>query len=174
MAGSSQICKHNDDSKCQALPELNSFEDKGTARYPQGDVMNFLRRGAIEKDWNAGLRNPQSKKLAVDVYNGGCRDTWGCVPTGPDQLAPDVPGFACPAGVSSMGPEMRKAYAYLNKPFLADGYEFHPPEYMMGIKDAGVNSVDGWQRMPDGSTRSELQTAAFLASVSAQPVPGCG
>lgn len=136
--------------------------------------MNVLRRGSIQKDWNAGLRNPQAKKLAVDVYNGGCQNTWGCVPTAVDQLAPDVPGFSCPAGFSSMGPEMRSAYAYLNKPFLDDKYEFRPPPYMMGIKNDGPNSVDGWKRLPGGTPRYEKNVAAVLAAVEADIMPGCG
>ena len=149
-------------------------------RYPQGDVMNVIERGPITKAWNLGLRNPQAKKLTVDMYNSGCLDVHGCVPGVPGTLAPGVPGFACTGAVQPMGAEMSAAYDYLNAPLLADGFEFHPPSYMMGIKDGGPNSVDGWRRAPGGglafqAKEERTRANAFKAAGLPVPqVPGCG
>lgn len=171
----SRHCLHESGHRCRDLPELNSYEEVGTSKFPQGDVMNYLRRGTIQKDWNAGLRNPQAKKLTIDTYNGGCVDMWGCVPTGVDQLAPSVPGFSCHnTRLSSMGPEMKEAYAYLNRPLLRDGYEYNPPEYMMGIKNTGPNSVMGRVKHPSGSFAFEHKIGVAANADGAQEVPGCG
>jgi hypothetical protein len=168
--------------KSRGDSEQSNSEGKVTALYPKGDVMSDLKRGVIQRNWNAGLRNPQAKKLTVDNYNSGCRNTWGCVPTIPDQLAPGVPGFSClgeeAPGVGSMGPEMNKVYVYLNNPFLSDEYEFNPPGYMMGIKSEGPNSVDGWKQVSEKrgftTTVHERHAASFLAASGSKQVPGCG
>ena len=126
---------------------FNTFETRNAMRYPAGDVMNQVARGPIYKDWNAGLRNPQAKKLTVDVYNSGCEDVFGCV------NGSDHDGYGCgKASRKVASPEMDRAYAYLNAPYMQDGYEYVPPRYMMGIKDSGPNSVDGWNRTASGAT----------------------
>lgn len=170
----SAVCLRNEKTACKEIG-LNTFEDRDTMRFPQGDVMNVVARGAITKAWNLGLRNPQAKKLSVDVYNGGCLDVHGCVPGVPGTLAPDVPGFECRGGVKSMGPEMNKAYDFLNAPLLADGFEYTPPDYMMGIKDSGPNSVEGWNRTPQGSLVWE-EMARKTHQIVGPPAaaPGCG
>lgn len=127
--------------KCGEI-STNTFEDLNLARYPEGDILNEVKRGAIYKGWNLGLRNPQAKKLSIDSYNSGCVDLHGCVET---------QGFSCPpTGPVSFSTAMSETYDYLNAPFLPDGFEFTPPAYIMGIKDTGPNSVDGWQTAPNG------------------------
>lgn len=174
----SAVCLHNEQTGCSEIG-LNTFETKDTTKFPQGDVMNIVARGAITKSWNLGLRNPQAKKLSVDTYNGGCLDVHGCVPSIPG-MEPDVPGFACGGAVGSMGPALHKAYDYMNAPFLGDGFEYKPPDYMMGIKDSGPNSVDGWKRTQQGvlTWEQKAKTAAeasFAARGLVVPlVPGCG
>ena len=168
------MCLHDDQSRCSEIG-LNTFEQVDTVRYPQGDIMNAVERGPITKSWNLGLRNPQAKKLTIDMYNSGCQDLHGCVPSVPGTLAPGVPGFACGGPVGAMGPEMSKAYDFLNAPLLADGFEYRPPDYMMGIKNAGPNSVDGWKRTPQGSLMWEQKArAAHQVAGAPQPAPGCG
>jgi hypothetical protein len=168
----STVCLHDEHSRCSEIG-LNTFEESDTVRYPQGDVMNTVARGAITKSWNLGLRNPQAKKLTVDMYNSGCVDLHGCVPGVPGD--PDVPGFGCAGGVGSMGPAMSKAYNYLNSPLLADSFEFNPPDYMLGVKGSGPNSVDGWKRTPQGSLVWE-EKARMVHAVAGSPqqAPGCG
>ncbi len=168
------MCLHDEHSRCSEIG-LNTFETLDTVKYPQGDIMNAVERGAITKAWNLGLRNPQAKKLTVDTYNGGCRDLHGCVPGVPGTLAPDVPGFGCGGRVGSMGPAMSKAYDFLNAPLLADGFEYRPPDYMMGIKDAGPNSVDGWARTPQGAmVWKEKARKTWAVAGAPQQAPGCG
>lgn len=165
------VCLHDENTACGEIG-FNTFEDMDTTRYPQGDVMNVVGRGAITKAWNLGLRNPQAKKLTVDVYNGGCRDLYSCVPG----VSSDVPDFGCKGNVrKSMGPDMQKAYNYLNAPLLADGFEYHPPDYMMGIKDSGPNSVEGWNRTSQGLLVWE-KMAHDIHRVTGPPAsgPGCG
>lgn len=169
----SSVCLHSEDSKCSETG-LNTFETLDTVRYPQGDVMNIVERGAITKSWNLGLRNPQAKKLTVDMYNSGCQDLHGCVPGVPGTLAPDVPGFGCRGSISSMGEQMSKTYDFLNAPLLKDGFEYKPPSYMMGIKDGGPNSVDGWRRTAQGSLAWEEKARSMHHGAPQQQVHGCG
>ncbi len=176
----SETCLHEPQSSCAAVG-FNTYEDRDTLRYPQGDVLNLVARGSITKDWNAGLRNPQAKKLAVDTFNGGCRDVHGCVPSPRGTLAPEVPGFACAGAVeTSFGPEMKAAYDYLNAPLLPGGFEYRPPSYMMGIRDSGPNSVRGWARTPDGRQvgaaveAARLEAASRAVGVPVPRAPGCG
>lgn len=157
---------HQEKMRCTEAG-LNTFEQENVSRYPQGDIMNAVRRGAITKGWNLGLRNPQAKKLAVDMYNGGCVDLHGCVPSGSGTLE----GFSCAGGKDSMGPEMKEAYGYLNAPLLEDNFEYKPPDYMMGIKNSGPNSVAGWARAPGGSQVWEVMAEKYRAHL---PAPGCG
>lgn len=133
-------CRRDASMSCSALG-LNTFEETQSLQYPKDDIMNSVARGAIYKNWNGGLRNPQAKKLATDVFNSGCQSLETCVPTD---------GFVCPGATARGSPELTAAYDFLNAPLLADGYEFHPPEYMMGVKDTGPNSVDGWKRVNNG------------------------
>jgi hypothetical protein len=177
----SSVCLHDEHSRCSEIG-LNTFETLDTVRYPHGDIMNAVgvERGAITKSWNLGLRNPQAKKLTVDMYNSGCLDLHGCVPGVPGTLAPDVPGFGCGGRVGSMGPAMSKAYDFLNAPFLEDGFEFKPPDYMQGIRDAGPNSVLGWARAPSGirvwEKNAEAQRVISFkaAGLPVPSAPGCG
>ena len=177
----SNLCIDNAVTQCSEIG-LNTFEQVDTMRYPQGDIMNAVKRGSITKAWNLGLRNPQAKKLSVDVFNGGCVDPHGCVAGvgGQGSLAPDVPGFKCSGAAQRMGQEMSKAYDFLNAPLLEDGFEFRPPTYMMGLKDSGPNSVDGWAKTASGNhvfaeKADVLQALTFVASGRVPPVvPGCG
>jgi hypothetical protein len=104
-------------------------------KFPDVDVMNTISRGAITKDFNAGLRNPQAKKLSYEMYNSGCEDLSGCV---------EDRGYKCSGPIQTINEDLNKAYKYLNAPLLTDGYEFRPPSYMQGIKNRGPNSVNGW------------------------------
>lgn len=144
---------------------FNTYETRNKMAYPEGDVMNQVARGPIYKNWNAGLRNPQAKKLSVDVFNGGCDDSYGCV---------GVSGFSCDAaGRKKSSPALDKAYAYLNAPFMEDGYEFDPPSYMMGIKDSGPNSVDGWKRTASGSVVWQQQARLLHPEKQTPGGEGC-
>jgi hypothetical protein len=121
-----------------------------TMRFPQGDIMNEVERGSITKSWNAGLRNPQAKKLTVDTYNSGCVNPHGCVPGVSGNLSSEEPGFRCTGAAQTTGPALSKAYDFLNAPFLSGEYEFLPPKYMQGVKDFGPNSVTGWAHTASG------------------------
>jgi len=120
---------------------LNTFEQGSRDPWPSCgehcDVFSELNRGAITKAFNLGLKFPQSKPLNVETYNQGCVNPWGCVDSG---------GFACEGGLSRFGPFMEARLKELNRPYDPSRQEYHPPQYMMGIKDGGINSVTGWAR----------------------------
>ena len=120
---------------------LNTFEQGSADPWPvcgaHCDVFSEVNRGAITKAFNLGLKFQQSKPLNVETYNQGCLNPWGCV---------DNDGFACKGGQSRFGPFMEARMKELNKPYDPTQQEYHPPQYMMGIKNGTVNSVTGWAR----------------------------
>lgn len=139
IVSSKRHCLREPVQACRSLG-LNAFEEGNVMRYPDGDVMNQVARGAIIKNWNGGLRNPQAKKLATDVFNSGCDDTYGCVGTS---------GFRCPGSDAAGSAALGAAYDFLNAPYMADSkYQYDPPGYMTGIKGTGPNSVTHPQQGP--------------------------
>ena len=124
---------------------LNTFEQGSADPWPpcgsHCDIFSEVNRGAITKGFNIGLKFQQSKPLNVETYNQGCVNPWGCVDSG---------GFACEGGISRFGPFMENRLKELNKPYDPTSQEYHPPQYMMGIKNGGINSVTGWDRTSQG------------------------
>lgn len=127
---------------------LNTFEEGSADPLPacgsDCDIYSQVRRGAITKAFNLGLTFPQSKPLNVDTYNQGCLDPWGCV---------NNEGFTCRGAASGFSPFMDERLRDLNLPLDPTRLEYHPPRYMMGIKDNSVNSVTGWQKDAAGRAR---------------------
>jgi|LauGreDrversion2_5_1035112.scaffolds.fasta_scaffold00665_9 hypothetical protein len=124
---------------------LNTFEEGSADPWPgcgsKCDVFSQVNRGAITKGFNVGLTHQQSKALNVDVYNQGCSNPWGCVSNGE---------FSCRAPESRFGPYMDSHFKELNKAYDPSGTQYHPPQYMMGIKNEGINSVTGWKKATRG------------------------
>ena len=95
--------------------------------------------GTITADVNAGLRFPQARQLSIETYNSGCVNPYGCV-SNPQE------GFACHGAPKEPSPAISKLYSVLNKPYAPRSFELErPPDYVVGIKENGVNSVSGWQ-----------------------------
>jgi hypothetical protein len=126
--------------KCNEI-SLNTTEQVEMIEPPAPDIWNVLRRGAITKDWNTGLRNPQAKLMTVDTYNSGCSNPWGCISSG---------GYRCPGSKPKVSP-IQGMYDFLQAPLLTGTYkadlEYHPPAFMEGIKAGGPNSVTGWSKV---------------------------
>jgi hypothetical protein len=133
--------------KCASIGRQTCEVDE-TKTYPAGDVMNAISRGAITKDWNRGLRNPQAKQMTYDMYNGGCINP-NCVANS---------GYTCEGRqVGDVSPQLDQTFARLKVPLVDDDYEYKPPPYMMGIKGNSPNSTSGWA-MQDG-TRAYIAEA---------------
>ena len=143
--GSPFLCLDTMGTSCEEK-SLNTTETNETISYPKIDIMNVIRRGEISKDFNKGLRNPQSKLMDYHHYNGGCLGTWGAVSNS---------GFE-----SNSRPKISEVagmYDFLNKPLL-DGVAmsnlpFNPPAWLEGIKLGGPNSVSGWDMDKSGEYR---------------------
>jgi len=125
---------------------LNTFEQGSADPWPpcgsHCDIFSEVNRGAITKGFNIGLNFQQSKPVNVETYNQGCANPWGCV---------NNDGFSCEGGISRFGPFMESRLKELNKPYDPTKQEYHPPQYMMGVKNGSVNSVTGWDRTPQGA-----------------------
>ncbi len=100
--------------------------------------------GMLSVDVNGGLRLPQSRPLTVEAYNTGCVNPHGCVNNEQD-------GFGCLGPVKKESPFMRALYTELQMPYAPDSFEMQPPpDYVVGTKATGVNSVTGWRVTPEG------------------------
>ena len=139
-------------STCQERA-FNTFEEGSSDPWPacgaDCDVFSRLNRGAITKDFNLGLSFPQSKALNVDTYNQGCLNPWGCVDNG---------DYSCRGQQSGFGAFMGERFTELMKPLDPSQFEYHPPDYVMGVKAGSVNSVSGWARTPQGQWAWELSS----------------
>ena len=149
---------HDPTSTCVERQEvaLNTFEQGSADPWPHCgihcDVFSEVNRGAITKAFNLGLKFNQSKPLNVETYNQGCLNPWGCV---------DNDGFACNGGLSRFDPFMEARMKELNQPYDPTRQEYHPPQYMMGIKGGTINSVTGWARQ---SAQAPFAWAAAAAT----------
>ena len=131
---------HDPSSTCEEIG-FNRFEtlsaDPGSPEY-----------GVLTQGYNIGLRQCQAKKLNIDEYNSGCINQYGCLSS---------PENKCLGKPKKLNEVMEARYAKLNAPYDPSGSEYNPPQYMMGWKDGGVNSVTGhrvtnnratWQNEP--------------------------
>ena len=146
-------CLHAVPPVCGAVPgRFNHFEQREPVTYPQGDVMNRVRRGMITPAWQLGLRMSQRRPFSFDSYNSGCLDVHGCVadPSGSG-------GYACQGPEAGAGKELAAAYDFLNAPLAPDGFEYKPPGYMLKHPIDGPNSIQGWSRDATGKTRWQAQ-----------------
>ena len=143
MSGTPFICKDEMPLKCQEI-SFNTTEEVVGIQNPDPDIWNYLKRGAITKEFNKGLRNPQAKLMTVDTYNGGCVDGWGCVAN---------TGFKCGENKAQTS-AINNMYDFLQSPLLTGVYkadlEYKPPPYMQGIKAGTANSVTGWDKTVGG------------------------
>jgi hypothetical protein len=165
VAPSSFVCRDVMGTRCQEI-SLNTTERIEALSYPEIDIMNVIRRGEISKDFNKGLRNPQSKLMDYHTYNGGCLGIWGAVSS---------TGFG--SNSKPKVSEVAKMYDYLNKPLL-DGVAmsalpYNPPSWLEGIKKGGPNSVSGWDKGSTGEYRWEATERAMMRPgyVDASPCP---
>ena len=164
-------CLHEQGEACQPI-SFNTWETQSTEVYPAPDVMNYVKRGFIQRAENLGLRTPQGVMGHYDGFNSGCLDVHGCA----NNLQPN--GYICPGkGLVSMGKEMKAAYSVLNSPFDSSGSEWNPPSYMMGIKDSGPNSVYGFAPAENGMKVYQVMAEKALAETgvkAALPPQKCG
>jgi len=131
---------------CASGNGLNVFESNDATKLPPGDAFSSQERGVVTRGVNLGIRAVRASGVSPDAFNSGCANPHYCVET-------DDVTCTGPIKKGGLSGDIGALYSVLQAPYGPKGFDYSPPPYAMGWKDGTENSVTGWDKLANGTSR---------------------